>query len=314
MFSSQTPLQQLNSALAAADGVQIFVKREDIVHPTRSGNKFYKLITNISTAKRLGCRSLISFGGGYSNHLHALAAAGQEEGIATVGIVRGDYSKRLTPTLTDCQALGMQLCFVNRKEWALRNDQHYLSILKQKYRNPWVIPEGGNNLEGYRGACLLGEAVANQLPPNHAGTTHVVLATATGTTMAGVVSRLPKNCVVHGISVLKGQDTLTNEVLRLTQFSSQPVVCNWHVDSRFHCGGYARAPDYLLRFIRFFERKFAIPLDPVYTAKVMFGVFKMLNNGELSSGDKVVVIHTGGLQGRRGYPELTGGQNWLNLA
>ncbi len=299
-----TPLQPLISALARDRGVNLYIKRDDRIHPTRSGNKFYKLIANIHRAKSDKCSHLLSFGGGFSNHLYALAAAGAEEGMNTVGIVRGDYSRNLTPTLRDCRRFGMTLRFVDRKEWRLRHNPEYLQCLSSQFANTWIIPEGGDNHEGYLGTRQMGKTLAEQIMGVCQGRVHVLLAAATGTTMAGVVSGLTKSCTVHGVSVLKGRDTLTPKVASMLDLWAGDVACEWRIDTRFHQGGYARAPEQLMQFIRFFERKFSIPLDPVYTAKVMFAVFSMLAKNEFRFGDSVVVVHTGGLQGRRGFSQL----------
>lgn len=299
------PLQQLRSALAEQKRVQVLVQREDLVHRTRSGNKLYKLCFNIQYAKQHGMQTLVSFGGGYSNHLHALALAGQEEGMNTVGIIRGDYRANLTATLRDCQAAGMQVRFVDRQQWALRNTSEYCLSLHADFSNAYIIPEGGDNALGFRGTRLLGQQIGRQLqglPPS--GCTHVLVACGTGTTMAGIVAEMPAGVAVLGVSPLKGDDKLTAAIsAKLVQASIEPQ-CSWKIDRRFCLEGYGRLPNELERFIRFFERKFMIPLDPVYTAKVMFALFTMLEADEFQPGDRVIVIHTGGLQGKRGYPKL----------
>jgi len=300
-----TPLEPLHCSAALNAGIKLWIKRDDLIHPTASGNKWYKLTENIKAAKNAQCNQIISFGGGYSNHLHALALTGRVEDIKTVGIVRGDYRQNLTPTLLDCQAAGMELVFVDKAEWKKRVDPEYLTELSRCYESSWLIPEGGQNQAGFDGARYLGRALAEQSVAISPGRIHVFLACGTGTTLAGVVAELPENFTVHGVSVLKGVDTLANAVKCFLRSAGIEPACQWSIDGRWHCGGYAKFPGYLADFVVRFEREQSFLLDPVYTAKVLYAVERMAMSGDFTPGDHVLVVHTGGLQGRRGFKQLT---------
>lgn len=297
----KSPIQKLDGDDGQAKSSQLFIKRDDLIHPLQSGNKIYKLSENMRLALAQGCRTLVSFGGGYSNHLHALALTGNQLGFDTVGFIRGHYQDQLTPTLKDCVAAGMQLRFLNRPQWAQRNDSKFLHVISKQYPDSWVIPEGGDNLAGFIGARTLGKHIREQMANRCGGLINVFLACGTGTTLAGVVAELPSCFSVHGISVLKGQDTITANVNRRLEDSNVFSSCSWQVHTQWHFGGYAKCPPELSLFINKFENNYSIQLDPVYTAKAMCAASEMIDRRCFHPDDAVLFIHTGGLQGRRGY-------------
>jgi len=282
------------------------------------GNKYYKLKHNLTWARDQGYTTIASFGGAWSNHLHALAQVGAEQGFKTIGIVRGERAERLSMTLLDCEARGMQLHFISREDYRRRHSLEFLRSLRRRFADCYLIPEGGTNQLAVQGA---GEIVAeiNRLSP---AAQLILLPVATGGTLAGIAAALPAEKRVLGISVLKGTGFasqsgriqgagleaggLEAEVAGWigAQGLSPTADRNWAIDHRFHCGGYARCPDYLQAFILDWQAREGVLLDPVYTGKLFYGLSQMLQQGEIDSNTAIVALHTGGEQGRRGYDFL----------
>ncbi len=269
--------------------------RMDLSGGAAPGNKQFKLHLWLQRAERLGVSRLVSFGGPWSNHLHALAATGAEAGLETVGLVRGDHSDAPSAMLQDAERWGMNLHFLSRSEYRRRGDPDYLKKVKSRFAPCLVIPEGGAGPEGVLGCS----GIADRMPDGNWAAAAV--ACGTGTTLAGLVSAgYPGWQLLLGVSVLKGHDGLQREVAdRLPQAAMTP----WRVDLRFHCGGYARVSPGLREFILAFEAIQGIPLDPVYTGKLLYGLGQMIAAGEIPDG-RILALHTGGLQGRRGYDWL----------
>lgn len=271
------------------------------------GNKYYKLKYNLEHAKQQGFVGIISFGGAWSNHIHALAKICGEFGLKSVGVIRGERPSKLSYTLQDAEAFGMQLQFVSRSDYRLRDTQAYVVELQAKFPDYYVVPEGGTNVNGVRGAAEIVSDITVTIPDYDL----VVLPVGTGGTLAGIASALPADKKVCGIVVLKGAEYLAEDIAMLIEeqhVSSlqvpgyrQPSRSNWQVDHRFHCGGYAKCPDYLRDFILQAEADHHLRLDPVYTGKALYGLTQMANNGEIEPATRVVFLHTGGEQGRRGF-------------
>lgn len=267
--------------------------RLDLAGGLASGNKVFKLRQNIAIARQRGLGRLLSFGGAWSNHLHALAAVGREQGLETVGIVRGERPAAPSAMLCDASRWGMQLVHVSRQEYSRRDEADYIETLEQRFGPCLVIPEGGANIPGVRGC----QEIARLLPSLEVNT--VVLAVGTGTTMAGVLSGLSDVHRVLGVSVLKGADDLEDRVGAALRAVGVSDTGNWRIHHEYHCGGYARVDEGLKQFILEFERVQGIPLDPVYTGKMLYAVHSMIRQGELAGN--IIAIHSGGLQGRRGF-------------
>lgn len=294
------PLQSVNWPAMTKMGIEVIVRRDDLIHRTLSGNKFYKLFFNLRQAMAEKQHRILSFGGAYSNHLHALAAAGKEYGLQTIGVVRGHRPKQLSPTLADAQAWGMELHFVSRQEYQRRNQADYIEALRQRLGDFYAVPEGGANLQGARGCQVIAQATATQLDFDG-----ICLACGTGTTLAGVAAALEAGKTAYGFSVLKGEGQLAEEVAQLQRALTQvdtPQRANWQLIEGYHGGGYARYPEPLQAFVRRFEDDSGIPLDPVYTAKLFWGMEAEAQKGLWPRGTRLVAVHSGGLQGRRGYP------------
>ena len=273
-------------------GIEVSVRRDDKIHSFASGNKFYKLFHNVAAAKKQGLNTLLSFGGAWSNHIYALAALGREQGFKTVGVIRGERPKQLSEMLLDAEAMGMTLHFVTRLEY--RNKAALEPVLKQKYGAICIIPEGGANLLGALGCRTMGESLARQKFDA------VFLPAATGGTLAGLAAGLAEGQKAFAINVLKGDGTQVSDTRMLTQTLGN-YRDNWQFVDGYHCGGYAKYPAYLQEFVQQFERASGLPVEPVYGAKLWWALSDMASKGVWPQGYKIMVIHTGGLQGRRGY-------------
>ncbi len=267
------------------------------------GNKSFKLRDYFTHAARSGARRLVSFGGAWSNHLHALAALGKQYGIDTVGIVRGGETN--TATLADAAAWGMRIHRVSRTEYRQRNDIAYQRALSEQFAPCLLIPEGGASLIGARGCADIG-VIVQRLAPQ---ATKIVVPVGTGTTLAGLVSALDSGCEVIGIAALKGALDLEQRVEDVLLQLAADTGARWSVRHDFHGGGFARAPSALREFLLAFEAVQGVELDPVYTGKMLFAIHQMVKTGEWDSETPVLAIHTGGLQGRRGYPWLEQGRH-----
>lgn len=301
------PVQLLHWPLMERHGVAIALKREDLLHPQLGGNKFYKLHGHLRRHQNHSSQPILSFGGAYSNHLYALAAAGRLYGFPTIGVVRGDRPQCLSPTLADAERWGMRLHFVSRAAYRQKHSAAFIQGLQSKYGPFYSVPEGAGDQAGAEG-CVTWAQGALALAPWRP--TAVCVAAGTGATLAGVLAG-SGGVDVYGFSVLKGRPTETQElrhkVLALAQsVGSQPPkqLPALHLESDYHCGGYARFPLYLREFAAELEQQLAVPLDPVYTAKLFWGVAQKVLCGEFPSGSRLLLLHTGGLQGRRGYLEM----------
>ncbi len=300
--SKLAPFQQVICPEFSVRGISLSMKREDLLDPYLGGNKFYKLWGYLKDHQ--ASRSslpIATFGGAYSNHLYATAAAGLSLGIPTVGIVRGERAETLSPTLMDVQALGMRLYFVTRSDYRTRYSAQYIQFLESKLGKCYWVPEGGSGPLGAVGCTALAKALEEEAATS--GVKSVALACGTGTTLAGVRAGLADDTELLGVSVLKGEGVLENSTKDiLSQISAKWT--NLTIKYGFHCGGYAKLPQYLIEFIDRFEEKTGIPLDPVYTGKLMWGLSQLAKQGYWQEGTKLVVLHSGGLQGRRGYPDV----------
>lgn len=267
-------------------GVSISIKRLDLIHPHISGNKFFKLKYNIEYAMQHGDQQILTFGGAYSNHIAATAFAAHEFGLNSVGIIRGLelQSKPLNPTLQTAHNFGMQFEFISREQYRHKEDIEYLNELKQRYPQAYIVPEGGTNALAIQGC---GEI----LTPQDQDFDLICCAVGTGGTITGLIEASHSQQHVLGFSALKG-DFLKRDVARLT------LKHNWSITDEFCCGGYAKTTPELLDFMQNFEAKYFIPLEQVYTAKMLYGLFKMIERGEINTQQKLLVIHSGGLQGR----------------
>ncbi len=272
--------------------LSLTVKRLDLVHPEISGNKFYKLKNNIHFALAEGFKQLLTFGGAFSNHIAATAAAGKLAGLSTIGIIRGEElaQRPFNPTLMQAQANGMQLYFISRHEYRHRADQAYLQTLQQRFPQAYIIPEGGTNSLAVTG-CK--EILSSQDLENY---DVFCCAVGTGGTMSGLIEASSEQHQVLGFPVLKG-DFLQAEI---TQWTNKT---HWQLLQDYHFGGYAKTTPALLDFIQHFKKAYSIPLEPIYTAKMLFGLIDLIQKNYFQPHTRILAIHSGGLQGFPLHPE-----------
>lgn len=290
---SPTPLQEIKDDALELAGVRLYVKRDDLIHSEISGNKWRKLKYNILEAQKRKSKVLLTFGGAYSNHLYAVASAGNSSGIATVGIVRGEeLNTGSSPTLQFCHQKGMQLHFVSRQEYREKeNGTTAVSIINSSC---YVVPEGGSNsfaLPGVGDMVREVEAQLGKLPD------HFAVAGGTGGTTAGILSAGGK---VLCFPALKGGAFLEKDIALLSLGSVK--MAGLKILSNYHFGGYGKYTNELIDFIRQFEKTNHIRLEQVYTGKLFFGLYDLIKKGYFERNTIIVAVHTGGLQGR--LPQL----------
>lgn len=278
-----TPYQTLDLPFP----VQLMVKRLDLIHPQISGNKFFKLKYNLLEAKQQNLNQVLTFGGAYSNHIAATAYAAHYFGFQSIGVIRGEElaKQALNPTLQTAQDFGMQLHFVSRAEYRRRHEIEYLQQLKQRYPNTLIIPEGGTNQLAIQGTK---EILSADDRENY---DVICCAVGTGGTIAGIIESSSDQQHILGFSALKG-DFLKHDIQQWTNKT------NWSLTDEYCCGGYAKTNFELLQFMQQFEQQYAVPLEQVYTAKMMMGLFDLIQQGNFPVNTRILAIHTGGLQGR----------------
>ena len=295
----EAPLQKLEDELLREQGVELWVKREDLLHPHISGNKWRKLKYNLQEARQQGHHTLLTFGGAYSNHIAATAAAGKEYGLKTIGIIRGEEHLPLNPTLRFATSCGMELHYIPRDKYKLKAEPDFLEEIQQQFGNVYVLPEGGTNLLAVKGCT----EIVQDIPIEY---DYICSAMGTGGTLAGIVAGLAGEKQVLGFPALKGGEFLKQEVEELVRAYSGHTYSNWQLITDFHFGGYAKVKPELLAFLEEFRQKHHIPLEPVYTGKMLYGLFDLIRKGFFARGSRIVAVHTGGLQGNAGFRERLG--------
>lgn len=302
-MGSFSTLQNIVWPVANQKNIVVSILRLDQIGGMMQGNKFFKLKYNIEHARKENIYCLLSFGGAWSNHLHALGFAAKENKFRSIGLVRGEKPEKLSETLLDCQQNGMELYFVSREKYRNRNSVEFLADLKVEFPDCLILPEGGSNTLAVRGCYEIGSLIPK-------GTDVVLLPCGTGATSAGIIAALPETVQVVPVAVLKGGDFLKDAISAfiLDFFSFYPQLkkkyASFNVELNYHCGGYAKINKELLRIKNQFEVLNAIELDFVYTAKMLLAFDQMVLSGQIPSGSRVVLIHTGGIQGNRGFRNL----------
>ncbi|NEM99549.1 1-aminocyclopropane-1-carboxylate deaminase/D-cysteine desulfhydrase [Pontibacter burrus] len=295
----QAPLQQLQHPLLQKHHIELWVKREDLLHPHISGNKWRKLKYNLQEAKAQGKQTIVTFGGAYSNHIAATAAAGAEFGFKTIGMIRGEEHLPLNPTLAFATEQGMELHYIAREAYRLKNEPKFLAELSANYSQPYIVPEGGTNQLAVKGCTEIIDDITIDFDV-------ICCASGTGGTIAGIIAGLKGQRQVLGFPALKGGDFLRDEIEQLVYNYSGQHYGNWQLITDYHFGGYAKVKPELLQFIREFQEQHHIPLEPVYTGKLFYGLFYLISKGYFPEGTRIVAVHTGGLQGNAGFRERLG--------
>jgi len=278
-----------------AKNYQLFIKREDQIHPLVSGNKFRKLKYNLKEALDQKKTTLLTFGGAFSNHILATAIAGKSTGFKTIGIIRGDElgvdlekTFASNSTLRNASKHGMQFDFVSRETYRNKTSIEFTEILQKKYGDFYCIPEGGTNSLAVKGCEEILTKEDSQFD-------YICSCVGTGGTISGIINNAKNHQKVLGFPVLKG-DFLENEILKHAKKQE-----NWELIKEYHFGGYGKYTDELIHFINRFKSETDIPLDPIYTGKMMFGIVDMIKKNRFLNGSKILIIHSGGLQGIEGF-------------
>jgi len=288
IFSLNKSVNQ-NVNFLNSSNVEIYIKREDTIHSFVSGNKYRKLKYNLIEAKQLNKNTLLTFGGAYSNHIAAVASAGKEFGFKTIGIIRGEEltSKiESNPTLKFAQQNGMEFKFISREEYKLKTLESSIKKLEVEFDDFYLIPEGGTNSLAIKGC----EEILTDVDFDY---DYICCSVGTGGTISGLINSSKLNQKIIGFPALKG-DFLQEEISKFATKS------NWELVTDYNFGGYAKINEKLISFINQFKKENNIPLDPVYTGKMMYGIFDLVNKGHFPKGSKILAIHTGGLQGIEG--------------
>ena len=286
--------QKINLPILEEKKVELYIKREDLIHPFVSGNKFRKLKYNLQEAKNQQNSVLLTFGGAFSNHIVATAVAGNLNGFKTIGIIRGDeLAKDLQKTLANNSTLreahknGMTFEFVSREEYRNKSSETFIKQLKEKFGDFYVIPEGGTNELAIKGCEEI-------LTKEDANFDYICSAVGTGGTISGIINATKNYQKVIGFPALKG-DFLKDEI---NQFVNKE---NWSLHADYHFGGYAKYDEELIHFINNFKKETNVLLDPIYTGKMFFGILDLIENNQFKKGSKILAIHTGGIQGIEGF-------------
>ncbi|MDV7697140.1 pyridoxal-phosphate dependent enzyme [Chryseobacterium soli] len=291
--SEPVPIQEI----PVNKNVRLFMKREDLVHSEISGNKYWKLFYNVNTYVNKNSEKpyIITFGGAFSNHIAAVAAVGEMSGIPTLGIIRGEELQdkwRDNPTLYFAFKKGMNLKFVTREEY--RNKEKLSEFLQQEFPDALIVPEGGTNEDAIEGVKMMLNNETKDFD-------YLCTAVGTGGTAAGISKFCEENQKVIGFKVVD-DSSLENKIFELTLKRNFNLI-----DSCW--GGYGKIKDENIRFINDFKEKFGIPLEPIYTGKMMQRVFELIDEGYFPENSKILCFHTGGLQGIEGANLLLKRQN-----
>lgn len=311
-------LELLAHPLFSKQGVSVAVLRLDQIHPTIHGNKWFKLKRNLADLRARGRRRVLSFGGAYSNHLYALAAAGKAFGFETIGVIRGEIVEPLNPVLAFASAQGMQLVPLSRADYRLKESAEVIARLRTRFGDVEIIPEGGSNLLAVEGCAEIADyldwsffdAAAEQVGVEPCSRV-VALSCGTATTLAGLVHGLestgeaagsmPQVC---GVAVLRAEGYLLSEAAKWVNLAGAEARSDgpprrtritWGIDERYHFGGYARRSEELTAFTHQFESITGVPLEPVYTGKLFFALCDQIANGEYARGTQIIALHTGGV-------------------
>lgn len=285
LAEKNVPLEKLDLRFFTHTKIEINILRTDLLHPIISGNKWYKLKHNILQANKENKTTILSFGGAYSNHLHALAYSGHMMNIETIGIVRGEEVSNAT--LLDCKRWGMQLIFVDRQQYRNRNEKEYIAYWQKKFPMAYIVPEGGGNALGVLGATEILQNINLDKIKN------IVCPVGTGTTLAGILACVPKHVKVWGVAAIKNGAYLKDAIKQYTMNNHFTLL------TEYHFGGFAKTNFILNEFVTSFLKTTLVPLDKVYNAKAMFALVELYNKNVIDNNSNTLYIHTGGLQGNR---------------
>lgn len=294
------PLIEIFDEVIQQKGSKLFMLREDLIHPEISGNKWRKLKYNVHEAKTQDQGTILTFGGAYSNHVAATAAAGKHFGLKTIGVIRGDEILPLNPTLELASKNGMKFKYITRAQYRESNkyEKSFIDLLRAEFGDFYLVPEGGSNFLAVKGCAEIFRNVNIDFDT-------VCCACGTGGTIAGIIASTQKQ--VLGFPALKGGEFLKEDISNLLkEYSPNSVYDNWNLVLDYHMGGYAKVNDELIDFVKDFKAKHNIQLDLIYTGKMFFGIYDLLRNSNELDGKTIIAVHTGGIQGNKGFEERLG--------
>ncbi|MBF6057056.1 1-aminocyclopropane-1-carboxylate deaminase/D-cysteine desulfhydrase [Thiomicrorhabdus heinhorstiae] len=298
-FSEKTtPLIELKAPVFNEKHLRVWVKRDDLNHPLIQGNKWHKLRLNLLQAQKHSASTLITFGGAYSNHIAATAAAAKEFGFKSLGLIRGDElaenKENWSPTLEQAALNGMQFEFLSRRDYRRRHEADFIHTYRQRYPDGYFIPEGGSNDLAIEGLQILAQQIDAQCPD----WSRLYCSVGTGATLAGLIRHTAyrANKQLIGVCSIKQGDYLIHDIRRWIGDATKHN--RWILDTEHHFGGYAKQPPELQQFMHSFQQEFSIELDPVYTAKTFKTFFEDIEQNRLPAGSQVILLHSGGLQGK----------------
>jgi 1-aminocyclopropane-1-carboxylate deaminase len=292
MIYNTTPIEEIRNETLDKAGVRLLIKREDLNHPFISGNKWWKLKYNIKQAQSEKKQTVLTFGGAFSNHIYATAAAARENNLKSIGVIRGEETLPLNRTLSFAKNQNMDVYYVSREAYHKKTDPDFVQQLREKFGDFYLIPEGGTNTLAVKGCA---EFAAKEL--STIDFDFLCLPVGTGGTMAGIISGLENSKEVIGISVLKNGDFLKDEIEKLIQDFTGRLYGKWSLLTSYHHGGYAKVTQTLTEFVSAMKERHNLPLDHVYTGKLLWAVMKEIEIGRFHRGSTVLALHTGGLQG-----------------
>jgi 1-aminocyclopropane-1-carboxylate deaminase len=281
-----SPLVELRDDRLARAGLRLFLKRDDLINPDIPGNKWRKLKFNLVAAKEQGQQVLLTFGGAYSNHIRATAAAGHYFGFASIGVIRGEEHLPLSPSLDYAVCQGMRLTYLDRTSYRKKMSPEVIAMLHRQFGEFYLLPEGGSNAAALRGCAEIPGEIDRYFDL-------ICCPCGTGGTLAGLAHGLRPGQRALGFSVLKGGEFLAGEVSNFQREAFGAPSGNWSIEYRFHCGGFAKRNRALDQFIADFDERHGLYLDWVYVAKMMYGIFALAEEGRFPAGTTIVAVITG---------------------
>ena len=294
-----SPLESINYPLFTEKQINVYVKRDDLIHAEISGNKWRKLKYNLIAAKAQNKNTILTFGGAYSNHISATGATGKKNGFKTIGVIRGEETLPLNPTLLQAEKDGMRFLYVSRTDYRKKNTTEFINKLKEKLGDFYIIPEGGGNKLGVKGC----NDIVNEIDIDF---NYILTDCGTGATLAGICEVLEVNQKAIGIPVLKGGEFINDEVKLWLGDAYTRVENQYSLETGYHFGGYAKYKPELIEFMRGFYTQTNIKTDPIYTGKLFYALVDLAKKDYFKRGSTIVVVHTGGLQGIKGFEKRHG--------
>jgi 1-aminocyclopropane-1-carboxylate deaminase len=288
-------LQKIEDTILTSSQIQLYVYRLDLLHPQMGGNKYFKLKYNLLEAQHQGFNTLLTFGGAYSNHIYATASAGKNFGFKTIGIIRGEEHLPLNETLDFAQQVGMQLHYIDRNTYRQKSETDFIQTLKEKFGDFYLLPEGGSNGLAVKGASEIMQDIAIHWD-------YVCTPCGTGGTLAGLIAGLQPTQKALGFSVLKAGHFLYEDVQKnlneyaILEQKEADFSKKWQIQLDYHFGGYAKNKPELQDFIHRFQTQHQIPLEWIYSGKMMFGIYDLIQKKYFPPHTIIIALHTGGLR------------------